>query len=167
MGNTTYTLNQWEHFVAVYNNSSMTFYKNGQVAATATYNHTGANTATLPLYIGSGINTQFFGGSLDDFGVWTRALSANEVEQLFQGCAAGISSQPRDTSVVRGSNIRLVSSSVWSGVSYQWQRNGAVGWVNLSNGGLFRRYYRYLNHFGCRFYDQQQSIPLLSKRSLL
>lgn len=134
---TTYTMNQWEHYVAVYNNASMTFYKNGQVAATATYTHTGANTATLPLYIGSGINTQFFNGSLDDFGVWTRALSANEVEQLFQGCAAGISSQPRDTSVVRGSNIRLVSSSIGSGVSYQWQRNGAGGWVNLSNGGLF------------------------------
>lgn len=134
---TTYTLNQWEHFVAVYNNGAMSFYKNGQLAASATYNHSGANTATLPLYIGSGINTQFFGGSLDDFGVWTRALSATEVEQLYVGCSAGISTQPRDTTVVRASSLRLRATAGGSGVTYQWQRNSGTGFTNISNGGSF------------------------------
>lgn len=114
----------------------MSFYKNGQLAASATYTHTNANTATLPLYIGSGINTQFFNGSLDDFGIWTRALSPAEVEQLYNGCSAGINTQPRDTTVLRASSLRLIATA-GTGVSYQWQRDSGNGFTNISNSGLF------------------------------
>jgi len=134
---TTYTLNQWEHFAAVYNNGSMNFYKNGQLAASATYTHTNATTATLPLYIGSGIGTQFFQGGLDDLGIWTRALSASEIEQLFQGCVAGITRQPNDTTLTRGANLSMIATAGASGVSYQWQRNSGSGFQNINNGGMF------------------------------
>lgn len=134
---TTHTLNLWAHYVAVYDNGSMNFYKDGVLAASATYTHANAQTATLPLYIGSGIATSFFNGSLDDFGVWTRALSPTEIEALYQGCIAGIAQQPRDTTIRRAAPLRLIASASGSGVSYQWQSNAGSGFTNLNNGGLF------------------------------
>lgn len=81
-----HSLNEWVNYTCVYNAGAMSLYKNGALEATASYNHTGATRATLPLFIGSGLNTSYFDGNIDDIGIWNRALSAAEIFALYQDC---------------------------------------------------------------------------------
>jgi hypothetical protein len=78
----------WEHWACVYNNKNMTLYKNGAQVATNTYTYSGAVTATMPFYIGTNLenNNSYFNGKIDDFGIWSRALSANEIVSLYNPC---------------------------------------------------------------------------------
>lgn len=82
-------VNQWEHYVGVYNNKVMTFYKNGAYVGTATNNYTSVSQSTMPLWIGRGAgNTNFYQGSLDDIGIWNRELTVAEIQQLYQSSLA-------------------------------------------------------------------------------
>ena len=79
----TSTTNAWTHIVLVYNAGAMTLYKDNVAVATATFNHTGVTSATLPLYVGRGIGGSYFNGKIDDIGIWNRCLSACEVNDLY------------------------------------------------------------------------------------
>lgn len=82
---TNYVLNQWEHYVGVYSANTMTFYRNGVLQGTTTNTHTNVTQAVLPMWIGRGVSGNYFTGSLDDIGIWNRALTPNEVVVLYQG----------------------------------------------------------------------------------
>jgi hypothetical protein len=92
----TYNDNTWHHVVGVWNGTSgvgvasaqFTIYVDGSAAATT---NTSIGSATAPL-TGSG-NTKIarhdawtvnYAGSLDEIGIWTRALSATEVQQIYR-----------------------------------------------------------------------------------
>ncbi|MFM7644127.1 MAG: LamG-like jellyroll fold domain-containing protein [Sphingomonadales bacterium] len=79
----TSTTNVWTHIVLVYNAGAMTLYKNNVAVATATFNHTGVTSTTLPLYIGRGVSGNYFNGKIDDVGIWNRCLTACEINDLF------------------------------------------------------------------------------------
>ncbi|WP_396218647.1 LamG-like jellyroll fold domain-containing protein [Flavobacterium sp.] len=81
---TNYVLNQWEHYVGVYSGNTMTFYRNGVLQGTTTNTHTSVSQAVLPLWIGRGVSGDYFAGSLDDIGIWNRAITPNEVAILYQ-----------------------------------------------------------------------------------
>ena len=81
---TNFVLNQWEHYVGVYSGNTMTFYRNGVLQGTTTNTHTNVAQAVLPFWIGRGVSGDYFTGSLDDIGIWNRALTPNEVAILFQ-----------------------------------------------------------------------------------
>lgn len=81
---TNFVLNQWEHYVGVYTANTMTFYRNGVLQGTTTNTHTNVSQAALPFWIGRGVSGDYFTGSLDDIGIWNRALTPNEVAILFQ-----------------------------------------------------------------------------------
>lgn len=81
---TNYVLNQWEHYVGVYSGNTMTFYRNGVLQGTTTNSHTSVSQAVLPLWIGRGVSGNYFEGSLDDIGIWNRAITPNEVAILYQ-----------------------------------------------------------------------------------
>jgi hypothetical protein len=81
-GIATLALNTWYHVTAVLNGTARTIYVNGVLDS----NTSGA--WTWPggtAFIGSGNNSAnyFFSGSLDDVRIYNRALSANEVKQLY------------------------------------------------------------------------------------
>ena len=80
-----HNLNVWDHYVAVYNAGSMSFYQNGVLVGTAIYTYAGAIADFMPLYFGRGLpgGGNNFLGYMDDIGVWTRALSAQEVSDLY------------------------------------------------------------------------------------
>ncbi len=83
-----HVINVWENWVCVYVNKNMTVYRNGVLAATATYTSSGAVTATMPFRLGVNLlsNGSFFTGKLDDYGIWTRALTVNEITNLYSPC---------------------------------------------------------------------------------
>ncbi len=78
-----HNVNIWTHYVASYNNGAMNLYKNGVLQSSATFNYTGVTSANLPLYIGQGFSGGNFAGSIDDIGVWNRALTQSEVTILY------------------------------------------------------------------------------------
>jgi len=81
---TNYVLNEWEHYVGVYTANTMTFYRNGVLQGTTTNTHTNVSQASLPIWIGRGVSGNYFNGSLDDIGIWNRALTPNEIAVLYQ-----------------------------------------------------------------------------------
>ncbi|MDR6516251.1 LamG-like jellyroll fold domain-containing protein [Chryseobacterium camelliae] len=80
-----YSTTQWEHYVAVYNNQNMQLYKNGVSVGTTTNTYTNATQAAMPFYIGRAISGGYIAASIDDVGIWNRALSASEISQLYTG----------------------------------------------------------------------------------
>lgn len=78
-----HTLNVWDHYVATYNAGIMNLYKNGIFESTNTFTYTNVLTSNLPLYIGKGITGGFFNGAIDDIGIWGRALSTQEINDLY------------------------------------------------------------------------------------
>lgn len=79
-----YVINEWEHYVGVYTANTMTFYRNGVLQGTTTNTHTNVSQAILPIWIGRGVSGNYFNGSLDDIGIWNRALTPNEISVLYQ-----------------------------------------------------------------------------------
>ncbi len=79
---TSVTLNQWQHFVGVYNGSTVTLYKDGvQIGAAQPGTMTNSD---LPLLVGSWTgSTQFFRGAIDDVRLFNRALTSSEVQALY------------------------------------------------------------------------------------
>ena len=96
-GSWTPTNGTWYHLVLTYSAGAVNFYVNGSLltsttnAVTSIYN--GAATFTLG---NSDDLSAEFDGMLDEVGVWSRALSANEVSKLYNG---GIGSQYTFTNV--------------------------------------------------------------------
>ncbi len=87
-GQSVPSLNTWNNVVAVYNGSSLSLFHNGvldtiiQVALTL-------DNSTQPLFIGKefvSVNDnwyRWFKGSIDDIGIWNRALSQCELSNLY------------------------------------------------------------------------------------
>ena len=76
-------LNQWAYLVMTYDGANTRLYINGQ--ATAVSPNTGAiANALYPIYIGSWLGTtDWFNGLIDDVRVYNRALSAAEIQALY------------------------------------------------------------------------------------
>ncbi|MFK8038626.1 MAG: LamG-like jellyroll fold domain-containing protein [Crocinitomicaceae bacterium] len=123
-----YTINTWDHYVGVYQSGSMTFYKNGVVQSTGTMNHPNITSANLPFFVGRGINGSYFNGSIDDLGVWDRALTACEISDLYNssqtlltvnaGVDTTICSGSAHTLIGTGANTYVWDNSVVNGVSF-------------------------------------------------
>ncbi len=80
-----HTLNVWDHYVAVYDAGTMSFYKNGVLSASAIYPYSGAIADFMPFYFGRGLpgGGNNYNGLMDDIGVWSRALTLPEIQTLY------------------------------------------------------------------------------------
>ena len=88
------TAGQWNHIAVTFTNSNLRIYINGQLsvdetASISAWNFTWSDqgNSTNTNLIGavapaSGV-TKFFSGKIDDFAIWSRALTANEVAELY------------------------------------------------------------------------------------
>jgi predicted outer membrane repeat protein len=79
----------WYHVTCVYDNKDMAIYMNGQLHNSGTFNHnTGGTTPDKNLAIGArsydSTITSHFGGVIDDVRIYNRALSEQEIQQLYQ-----------------------------------------------------------------------------------
>jgi hypothetical protein len=96
---------------------------------------------SVPLTIGKSriSNDQFFNGKIDDIGIWNRALTECEIQDLYHSqlgsfSNTNVSVNPTSSSI--GSNATLtVSSPLYS---LQWQSNpGNMGWNNVVDNGKY------------------------------
>ncbi|MCK5322388.1 MAG: LamG domain-containing protein, partial [Candidatus Aenigmarchaeota archaeon] len=80
----TYTppdMTSWHHLVAVYNDRSMTFYADGNLVGSQSFDHI-INHASNTLYIG-GIGSFLFKGTIDDVKIWNKSLSVEEINASY------------------------------------------------------------------------------------
>ena len=78
------TFNQWRHFSVTYSSNLITVFVDNQLFASNSKN---LNTdGSMPLIVGSNSLTrddEFFSGKIDDVRIYDRALSAEEVQALY------------------------------------------------------------------------------------
>lgn len=89
-----FELNQWYHFAAVVDRGteSVTLYLNGIQLGRRPLDQLGSLTTMSPLVIGWWTSKVVpFSGQLDDLGLWKRALSASDIEDIY---AAGLKGTP-------------------------------------------------------------------------
>jgi len=83
--------NQWVHHAVVKSGSTLTYYRNGAAAGTATV--TGAM-PTLPLRMGGDPTAERWQGLIDDVGIFSQALSVSQVKDTMSGFFSSFNSTP-------------------------------------------------------------------------
>lgn len=150
----------WTHIVCVYNAGAMTLYKNNVQVATGTFIHTNVTSANLPLYVGRGIGGDYYNGKMDDIGIWNRALTVCEINDLYNSSNSltGVSAG-QDISSCNNQAITLNGSGA---INYFWNQNvtNGVPFTPTSNGTYLVTGF---NANGCSQWDETNvSIGQLS-----
>jgi hypothetical protein len=129
-GTSSLPVNQWTHFAGTYDGSHLSIYVNG-VSENQVVCNSGIFPGTNDLVIGvlvPGLSP--FAGLIDEPAVYNRALSAAEIQAIYNAGSAGkcavpvITSQPQGLTTVVGSTVTFVVTAGGSPqLSYQWQFN--------------------------------------------
>lgn len=153
VGGTTAVLNNdWVHVVTSWDGDTLRHYQNGTAAGKSYLSYSipsSTNYADITfgeLHMGNG-HWYHFAGSMDDMGVWDRALSPSEVEQLYSAivpCTETTIAQS-DTTICFGDPITL-SLDVFdqsnytylgsSNTSKYYIDNVNIGWTNSRNAAI-------------------------------
>jgi hypothetical protein len=134
--------NQWLHVVAVYSTiSGKSIYLNGTLFASNTQVGTITPNNTYNLYLGAhqpfAVNNWSWDGNLDDIGIWNRALTQQEITDLYNGCQLSAITQPTNQTININNNAQFTVGSSDPGATYQWQTDLGVGFQNLNNVGQY------------------------------
>lgn len=130
-------LNQWTHFAGTYDGSALRIYINGICEGQIPYNR-GIFPGSCDLSIGSvggyytGPISSAFIGRIDEPAVYNRALSATEIQAIYNAGYSGkcsavlIRRQPRSQLGFWGKSITFGVAAVGSApLTYQWQKDGS------------------------------------------
>jgi hypothetical protein len=79
----------------------------------------------------------YFNGSLDDIGIWNRALTQQEITDLYNGCQLSVNTQPTNQTINVNNNAQFVVSSSDPNATFQWQTDLGVGFQNLNSVGQY------------------------------
>jgi hypothetical protein len=77
-------INQWIHVVGTYNANSYSLYINGVLILNESASNFYAD-VNCPLTFGNSGGFQAYNGTLDDIGIWNRALTPAEIQALYTG----------------------------------------------------------------------------------
>jgi lysophospholipase L1-like esterase len=102
----SFELNTWYHVVLVRNNDNLTFYRNGIPVGTSSIS--GSANLTLRQI---GFNGRSFRGVIDEVGIWSRALTAQEVALVCNGTYPFSGSTPPAPTVIPVSSVSLSQST--------------------------------------------------------
>ena len=142
--------NQWYCTAITFSNSIIKLYLNGILVDSSQTSFadmdyswvSGGNQPPYPTnYFGgfhvSGGIENFFYGTLDNFGTWSRVLTLSEINGLCQNCQLNITTQPTNQTINVNNNAQFVVGSSDPNASYQWQTDLGVGYQNLNSVGQY------------------------------
>src|SRR5439155_12187098 len=115
-------VNTWTHLTVTYNGSTLTLYRNDAAVATASVSGT-LSPSTETLQIGASQYGEYFQCLIDEVRVYNRALSATEIQTIYQQVAVTLPfdyaiSNSGDRSVNAGSSVtETISGALVSGAS--------------------------------------------------
>jgi microcystin-dependent protein len=134
-------LNNWYNLVLVKSSNNYSLYSNGQLLSSGS---AGMNPYAGLFVIGAGqaSNNQFqayYSGKLDDIGIWNRALTQQEITNLYiaQSCQVSITTQPSSQTTGTNRNVQFSVVSSDSNSTYRWQTDMGLGFQNLTNAGQY------------------------------
>jgi hypothetical protein len=127
------------NFICItYNGNIFNLYINGTIYTSIT--NIGNVIQADSIYFGKsgctafGTYTDVFKGTLDDIGIWNRALSACEISKLYLASNTFFTSKPANQAVKIGASASFtIKDTLGTSATYQWQENAGTGFVNLSN----------------------------------
>ena len=82
-------------------------------------------------------NCHPYNGKLDDIGIWNRALTQQEITDLYNGCQLSVNTQPTNQTINVNNNAQFLVSSSDTSATYQWQTDLGVGFQNLNSVGQY------------------------------
>ncbi len=140
--NSMFVVGEWAHNLVVKSGSTLTYYRNG--AEIATSEITGAPANAQPLYLGGQNGAENFSGKFDEVAVFNRALSVDEVAEVYargqNGESLGSGSGPGPDDLPPITNVGLdgdgnVSFNVPDGVTADIQYSvDLLEWETIANG---------------------------------
>lgn len=141
VGASNYSNNTWHHVLVVFDGNLLKSYINGLLVQTMS--RTGSlQTGSTPLRFGrrggAGFYNCWYSGKIDDIGIWNRALTQQEIANLYSTCQDSVQLQPQNFTAYAGTgwaNFKCGSSD--TAATYQWQQSNGAGWFNLSNLGNY------------------------------
>ncbi len=130
----------WNHIVYVTQGTGQNtdIYINGVYVNSSTNNNTGSCSSNN-LYFGVDIFSapEYIDGKLDDIGIWNRALTQQEITDLYNGCQLVVNSQPASQTININNTAQFVIGSSVPGATFQWQTDLGVGFQNLNSVGQY------------------------------
>ena len=138
----TIPLNQWCFVTMKFEQNTIFLYINGQLVNSVTNNSFTINTNSnsgISIGISDQANGHWFpfDGAIDDIGIWNRALSNQEITELYNGCQFSINTQPTNQLININNNAQFVIGSSDTSATYQWQSDLGLGFQNVSNAGQY------------------------------
>ena len=150
----TVQANQWYDIVVTFQNSSGQIYLNAvpiqtnllwsaQGGSTISNSQTEASCNFAQdagsSKMGAYGNSGFLNGKIDEFGVWSVALTQNQISQLFAGqdCQNLFTSQPLNQSLNINNTAQFTVASSDPNATYQWQTDLGTGFQNLNSVGQY------------------------------
>lgn len=130
-------IGQWYHFTFVKSINNYSIYVNGILINSSTDNHI-MEGSTDNILIGAQLAwNQYNKGRLDDIGIWNRALTQQEITDLYNGCQLSVNIQPISQTINLNNNSQFVTGSSDPSATYQWQTDLGVGFQNLNSVGQY------------------------------
>ncbi len=137
----------WTHYAYVFEVTSggsfIRGYRNGTLFNSVLSNGTEPGSRPINIgrtfYPGAPVNGDgFFRGRIDDIGLWNRALTANEISGIYNGCLISLSSSGAQTVQAGGTTQFSVTGPTIS--NYQWEidSTNSGSFLPLSNGTHFQ-----------------------------
>jgi hypothetical protein len=136
-----HSVNQWYHLVVNYDGTHVEFFINNQTVGSISVNGS-LETSSIPLRFGrrggAGSNNCWYNGKIDDIGIWNRALSDCEIQDLYNSqinsVAGSIAVSPQLAPT--GSNVSLTTAT--NSTNLQWQSNPSnYGWQNVPSNSTY------------------------------
>ena len=130
--------NRWKFITLTYDGQFVSIYVNGLLDGGQFRN---LNTVGDTIVIGSSPlfhpGATYFDGLIDDIGIWNRALSQQEISNLYQNCQVSITTQPSSQTTGTNRNVQFSVVSSDSNSTYRWQTDMGLGFQNLTNAGQY------------------------------
>lgn len=140
----TLNINTWTNLVFTYDGSNANLFENGVLVNSMSVTFSLIN-STQSLFFGkeflnndNSLN-RWFKGTLDDIGIWNRALTQQEINDLYDAvnCANSTSITPQINSINTGNLATFTASTTDSNPSYVWQSDFGQGFQTLNDFGNY------------------------------
>jgi len=137
-------LNNWRHVVFTNDNNILKLYIDGMLISQNTNNGTTIGSSNDPLYFGgpNQPNTStdgYFAGLMDDIGIWNRALTQQEITDLYNSlsCSNDLVITPQNNTSQTGGSASFTATTSDPNPSFVWQSDFGQGFQTLNNFGNY------------------------------